>query len=78
MICGLLFIPALILGNQALAVLDRPGVASNSRGMAVAARVLGIIGIFWICLAVIGAILWFAFIAAMVAQGGSPSTFSTP
>jgi hypothetical protein len=52
--CGILCIPALILGNQALAVLDRPGVPQDSRGLAVGARVLGIIGI---ALLIIGAIV---------------------
>ena len=68
--CNLLFIGALILGNQALAVLDRPGVQSGSRGLAVAARVLGIIGIFWLVLGVIGGIIYALVIAGAAASGG--------
>lgn len=67
--CNLLFIGALILGNQALAVLDRPGVQSGSRGIAVAARILGIIGIFWLALSIIGAIIYTLVIAGAAATG---------
>jgi hypothetical protein len=76
--CVILFIPALILGNQALAVLDRPGVTSGSRGIAVAARVLGIIGIFWFLLCVIGTILYVLVIAAAISSGATVPTPSGP
>jgi len=55
--CNLLFIGALILGNQALAVLDRPGVQSGSRGMANAARILGFIGIPWLLISIVVGII---------------------
>ena len=70
LICNLLFIPALILGNQALAVLDRPGVESSARGQAAAARIMGIIGIFWLVLGVIFGIIWFVVIAGAAATSG--------
>jgi hypothetical protein len=50
------------MGNQALAVLDRPGVQSSSRGMAVAGKIVGIIGI------VLG-VLWLIAVVAMLALG---------
>jgi len=68
--CNLLFIGALILGNRALAVLDRPGVESGSRGQANAARILGIIGIFWLILSIIGGIIWGVVVAGAAASGG--------
>jgi hypothetical protein len=73
-ICGILCIPALILANQALAVLDRPGVQSGSRGMASAARVLAIIGIVLLVLgAVIGII---ALVLGVI--GGAAGTATSP
>jgi hypothetical protein len=68
--CPFLFIVALVLGNQALAVLDRPGVQSGSRGMANAARILGFIGIGWLILSIIGWIVWFVVVAGAAASGG--------
>jgi hypothetical protein len=68
--CNLLFIGALILGNQALAVLDRPGVQSGSRGMANAARILGFIGIGYLILSIIGGIIYGIVIAGAAASGG--------
>ena len=70
-VCGFLCIPALILGNQALAVIDRPGVTSNSRGMAVAARVLGIIGIVLLAIAAIVGVV--AIIMAAIGAAASSS-----
>jgi len=68
--CNLLFIGALIMGNQALAVLDRPGVQSGSRGMANAARILGIVGIFYLVLCIIGGIIWAVVVAGAAASSG--------
>ena len=76
LICNLLWIPALIMGNQALAVLDRPGVESSSRGYASAARVLGIIGIIWMILSIVGMILWFAVFGSMMAAGAGAGGMS--
>jgi hypothetical protein len=72
-ICGILCIPALILANQALAVLDRPGVQSTSRGMASAAKVMAIIGIVLLILGVIGGIIWVIFVAGMAGMGAATS-----
>jgi hypothetical protein len=72
--CAILCIPALILGNQALAVLDRPGVQSNARGQAVAARVLGIIGIIVLALVVIVFII--GIIVAIIAAASSSGVSS--
>jgi hypothetical protein len=70
MFCPLFCIPALILGNQALAVLNRPDVPKDSRGLAVAARVLGIIGI---AAAVILAVVWVVVVTVLplIFRGGS-------
>jgi len=73
-ICGILCIPALILANQALAILDRPGVQSGSRGMASAARVLAIIGIVLLVLGVVVMIVMFA----VGAFGAATSSATSP
>jgi len=69
--CPLLFIGALIMGNQALAIIDRPGVQSGSRGMANAARILGFIGIAWLILTFIFWIIWGIAMAGAAASGGT-------
>jgi hypothetical protein len=73
--CAVLCIPALILGNQALAVLDRPGVQSNARGQAVAARVLGIVGII---LLVLGILVLIVLVAMGLIVAASSSGMHSP
>lgn len=58
-VCGVPLIPALILANQALAVLTRPGIESGSRGIASAARIVAILGIAVLLLSAISAFVWF-------------------
>jgi magnesium-transporting ATPase (P-type) len=74
-ICGILCIPALILGNQALAVLDRPGVQSNSRNMANWARILGIIGII---LLVVAVVVWVVIMIVAAVTGAAAAVKSSP
>lgn len=57
-VCGVLLIPAWILANQALAVLDRPGVQSGSRGTASSARTVAIFGIAVLVLSAVSAFVW--------------------
>jgi hypothetical protein len=66
-ICGLLYVPALILANQALAVLDLPEVESGSRGMAIAAKWIAIVGLVLI---VLGMIVWIAMMAISIGGSG--------
>jgi len=66
--CGLLYIPSLILANQALAVLDHPEVESGSRGVASAAKWLAIVGLV---LLVLGTVVWTGLMAvSMFGVGG--------
>jgi hypothetical protein len=59
--CGVLGIPAIILGRQAQGEIDRSGGAQSGRGMATAGFVLGII-------ACIGLVV----VAILIATGNSP------
>ena len=69
--CALAWIPTLILANQALAVLDRRGVNSSSRGIAVAGRVLGFVGIGFMVLYGIGVLLYVLMIVGVIAAGAT-------
>jgi hypothetical protein len=51
--CGILGIPAIILGKQAQGEIDRTGGAQGGRGMATAGFVLGIIACVWLVVSII-------------------------
>ncbi len=51
--CGILGIPAIILGKQAQGEIDSSGGAQSGRGMATAGFVLGIIACVWLVVAII-------------------------
>jgi len=76
-VCGVPLIPALILANQALAVLGRSGIESGSRGMASAARIVAILGIAVLVLSAIGASVWFGTVVGLPPRPVPPPT-ATP
>jgi hypothetical protein len=51
--CGILGIPAIILGKQAQGEIDRSGGVQRGRGMATAGFVLGIIACIWLVVSII-------------------------
>jgi hypothetical protein len=51
--CGVLGIPAIILGKQAQGEIDNSGGAQGGRGMATAGFVLGIIACVWLVVSII-------------------------
>lgn len=69
--CG---IPALVLGHQAHGVLQRPEVETSRAGMALAAKVLGIIGVALGSLLLVGtAAMWLVVLYTSGAfSGGGP------
>ena len=68
-ICNVLCIPAFILANDALRVLDRPEVHSGSRGLASAAKIVAIIGIVFLALGAVFMILWFIMLFGTMGLG---------
>jgi hypothetical protein len=59
--CGLLAIPAFIIGNNAVKEIDASGGTIGGRGMANAGKILGIIGMAFFALGVIYFLGVFAF-----------------
>jgi hypothetical protein len=68
-VCAFLGPVAWVMGNRDLAEIDAGRMDPSGRDQTNIGRILGIIGSVLMILAVIGTILWFALIAAMIGTG---------